>query len=162
MSEQSENALYSQWLASGGCDCAPDITTEQHLRFQARIDQETRVRSDSWANTPEADHERILLMAEIELHLKSCRIFLTSREKMHPVGVDIHDELLAKVTAAIEAIGVKAHGNGIAVRALESMMEATKDEATPIIRRLARVQARHALDTLATTPARNTSQIGEG
>lgn len=37
--------------------------------------------------------------------------------------------------------------------ALNSMLEATEDDATPIIRRLARVQARAALDTLASAPA---------
>lgn len=42
------------------------------------------------------------LLADVELHLKSVRIFLTTREKMHPCGVDIHDELLRTVTAALE------------------------------------------------------------
>lgn len=48
---------------------------------------------------------RIQLLADVELHLKSCRIFLTSREKMHPCGIELHDELLANVTAAIEQEG---------------------------------------------------------
>lgn len=48
---------------------------------------------------------RIQLLADVELHLKSCRIFLTSREKMHPCGVELHDELLANVTAAIKQEG---------------------------------------------------------
>lgn len=37
--------------------------------------------------------------------------------------------------------------------ALESMMRATDDGALPIIRRLARIQARHALAALASAPA---------
>ena len=45
------------------------------------------------------------LLADVELHLKSIRVFITSRQQSHPCGVDIHDELQAKVTAAIDAIG---------------------------------------------------------
>ena len=50
-------------------------------------------------------HERILLLSEVELHLKSIRIFLHTREKIHPIGLDLHDEILTKVTNAIEKIG---------------------------------------------------------
>ena len=69
------------------------------------------IRPDSWAVTPKDAREQMLLLAEVELHLQSCRVFLTTREKMHPCGVDLHDELLVKVTAAIETIGrEKANG----------------------------------------------------
>jgi hypothetical protein len=62
-------------------------------------------RADSWAETPEEVRERIRLLADVDLHLQSVRVFITSREKMHPCGVELHDELLAKVTGAIDAIG---------------------------------------------------------
>lgn len=66
---------------------------------------------NSWVNTPEAEREQAMLLAEVELHLQQCRVFITTREKMHPCGVELHDELLAKVTAALDAIGrEKAHG----------------------------------------------------
>lgn len=41
------------------------------------------------------------LLSEVASHLQSTRVFLTSREKMHPCGVDIHDELLATLSAAL-------------------------------------------------------------
>lgn len=63
------------------------------------------IRPDSWTATAEDVREQVLLLAEVELHLQSCRVFLKTREKMHSCGVDLHDELLAKVTAAIEMIG---------------------------------------------------------
>jgi len=60
---------------------------------------------NSWVNTLEAEREQAMLLAEVELHLQQCRVFITSREKMHPCGVDLHDELQVKVTAALNAIG---------------------------------------------------------
>jgi len=68
------------------------------------------VRPDSWAASPEDIRERVQLLADMELHLKSSRIFITTREKMHPCGVELHDELLGRVTAAIDSIG-KAKGH---------------------------------------------------
>jgi len=59
----------------------------------------------TWATATDDQRERVTLLAEVELHLQSSRVFVTSREKMHPCGVDLHDELLTKVTAAIDAIG---------------------------------------------------------
>jgi hypothetical protein len=53
------------------------------------------------ANTSPDELARIQLLADVELHLKSCRIFLTTREKIHPCGVELHDEIHARVTAAI-------------------------------------------------------------
>lgn len=65
----------------------------------------------SWSETPEHIRDHLALLAEVELHLQSSRVFVTSREKMHPCGVELHDELLGKVTAAIETIGRgQAHG----------------------------------------------------
>jgi hypothetical protein len=49
-----------------------------------------------------ADHELIVLLSEVEMHLKSVRIFISTREKIHPVGLDLHDEVLASVTARLE------------------------------------------------------------
>jgi len=63
------------------------------------------VRPDSWTAAPEEVRERAQLLADMELHLKSSRIFITTREKMHPCGVELHDELLGRVTAAIDNIG---------------------------------------------------------
>lgn len=68
------------------------------------------VRPDSWSATPEEVRERAQLLADMELHLKSSRIFITTREKMHQCGVELHDELLGRVTAAIDSIG-KAKGH---------------------------------------------------
>jgi len=66
---------------------------------------------NSWVNTREAEREQAMLLAEVELHLQQSRVFITSREKMHPCGVELHDELQAKVTAALDAIGrEKSHG----------------------------------------------------
>lgn len=59
------------------------------------------------ATTSPEELARIQLLADVELHLQSCRIFLTKREKMHPDGVSIHDELQARVTAAINEGGVR-------------------------------------------------------
>lgn len=59
----------------------------------------------TWVSATDDQRDRVTLLAEVELHLQSARIFITSREKMHPCGVDLHDELLAKVSAAIDAIG---------------------------------------------------------
>lgn len=65
----------------------------------------------SWSETPEHIRDHLALLAEVELHLQSSRVFVTTREKMHPCGVELHDELLGKVTAAIETIGKgQAHG----------------------------------------------------
>lgn len=68
------------------------------------------VRPDSWTAAPEDVRERAQLLADVELHLKSSRVFVTTREKMHPCGVELHDELLGRVTAAIDSIG-KAKGH---------------------------------------------------
>lgn len=56
----------------------------------------------SATKTDPVDLARLQLMADIELHLQSARVFLTSREKMHPCGIELHDELQARVTAAIQ------------------------------------------------------------
>ena len=92
------------WLERTGSDrrrlaaAAPKVASDTAL-------------SNSWVNTPKAEREQAMLLAEVELHLQQCRVFITSREKMHPCGVDLHDELQAKVTAALDAIGrEKAHG----------------------------------------------------
>jgi len=50
-------------------------------------------------------------------------------------------------------------GNAVVRAALESMMRATEDDATPLIRRLARIQTRAALKGLDGVPA--TSGEGE-
>lgn len=44
------------------------------------------------------------LLADVELHFKSDRVFWLSREKIHPYGADLLDELQARVTAAIEEL----------------------------------------------------------
>ena len=105
---ETDEAQYTAWLANGGGGDGPALPAGQYRRFQARIDAETHSRipdraaePKSAANTDPAKLARIRLLAEVELHLQSTRIFITTREKMHPCGVDIHDELLAKVTAAI-------------------------------------------------------------
>ena len=50
----------------------------------------------------EMDHEAKYLPAdnilqEILVTMKHARIFITSREKMHPTGVELYDELLEKL-----------------------------------------------------------------
>ena len=45
--------------------------------------------------------------------------------------------------------------------ALESMMAATADDATPIIRRLARIQARTVLDQMKATPDAAASEVDD-
>lgn len=69
------------------------------------------MRKDSWSAASPEVRDRISLLAEIELHLQWARVFITTKEKAHPCGVDLHDELLAKVTAAIDAFG-KESDNG--------------------------------------------------
>lgn len=43
------------------------------------------------------------LLSEILVTLKHARIFIISREKMHPEGVRQYDELLAKVDSAVSS-----------------------------------------------------------
>ena len=62
------------------------------------------------ASHPDAEREvagldLLQLLADIELHFKTDRVFWTSREKMHPHGVVLLDELQANVSAAINALG---------------------------------------------------------
>lgn len=52
----------------------------------------------------EMDHEAKYLPADDTLKevidtMRHARIFITSREKMHPTGIQLYDELLAKLTA---------------------------------------------------------------
>ena len=52
----------------------------------------------------EMDHEAKCLPAdntleEIIVTMRHARIFITSREKMHPTGVQLYDELLEKLVA---------------------------------------------------------------
>lgn len=52
----------------------------------------------------EMDHEAKYLPADDILKdvietMRHARVFITSREKMHPTGVQLYDELLAKLTA---------------------------------------------------------------
>lgn len=80
-------------------------------RWNTRLAALASASAPSWSETPEHIREHLALLAEVELHLKSSRVFVTTREKMHPCGVELHDELLGKVTAAIETIGKgQAHG----------------------------------------------------
>lgn len=44
-------------------------------------------------NNPEA------LLDEVIVTMRHARIFITSREKMHPTGIELYDELLEKLTA---------------------------------------------------------------
>lgn len=53
----------------------------------------------------EMDHEAKYLPAEdilqdITVTMRHARVFITSREKMHPTGVKLYDELLAKLVLA--------------------------------------------------------------
>lgn len=65
------------------------------------------------ANSSPDELARIQLLADVELHLQSVRIFLTKREKMHPCGVDLHDELQARVTAALSTPKASAETGGV-------------------------------------------------
>lgn len=52
----------------------------------------------------EMDHETKCapvenLLEEIIVTMRHARVFLTSREKMHPTGVALYDELLQKLTS---------------------------------------------------------------
>lgn len=52
----------------------------------------------------EMDHEAKYLPTEnilrdVIVTMRHARIFITSREKMHPTGVQLYDELLAKLEA---------------------------------------------------------------
>lgn len=56
----------------------------------------------------------LALLKEVQIELRHCRVFVTSREKSHPTGVELYDELAAKVDAAIVAFPEEA-------RALEAL-----------------------------------------
>jgi hypothetical protein len=54
----------------------------------------------------EMDHEAKYLPAEnilqdILVTMKHARVFITSREKMHPTGVQLYDELLEKLSGRL-------------------------------------------------------------
>lgn len=48
--------------------------------------------------------ELAALLAEVELELRHSRVFIGSREKMHPTGIELYEQLHAKVNAALDAL----------------------------------------------------------
>jgi Flp pilus assembly CpaF family ATPase len=57
----------------------------------------------------EMDHEAKYLRAdnilqEIIVTMRHARVFITSREKMHPTGVQLYDELLTKLETRVGAV----------------------------------------------------------
>lgn len=42
-------------------------------------------------------HEKMKLLAEALVTLKHARVFICTREKMHPTGIELYDELVAKI-----------------------------------------------------------------
>jgi hypothetical protein len=90
------------------------------------------------------------LLADLELHLQSCRVFLTSREKLHPYGVDLHDEIVAQLKAVIDSLKGTAANPAVSTEAnlrcaLRSALDGLHPDSTPIIRRLARIKIKHVL-----------------
>lgn len=71
---------------------------------------------------------RMQLLADLELELKGARVFIASREKMHPYGIDLYDETLAKVKAAIDGPDEAAQAI-LALQARNAELEALIEEA---------------------------------
>lgn len=45
------------------------------------------------------------LLAEALVTLRHARVFVTSREKMHPTGVNLYDQLMADIEVALKSPG---------------------------------------------------------
>lgn len=42
-------------------------------------------------------HEKMKLLAEALVTLKHARVFISTREKMHPTGIELYDDLIRRV-----------------------------------------------------------------
>jgi len=45
----------------------------------------------------------ISLLEKVETEMKHCRVFVTTKERIHPVGLELYDETHSEVKQSIEA-----------------------------------------------------------
>ncbi|WP_338469085.1 hypothetical protein V3I01_08250 [Sphingomonas sp. gentR] len=109
-STAAKDRLVGKLRALGFDTHAENVAAGHAVLLPSYVTLDLLAEPPSYAAASEDVRERAQLLAEVELHLKSSRIFITTREKMHPCGVELHDELLGRVTAAIDSIG-KAKGH---------------------------------------------------
>jgi hypothetical protein len=96
-----------QWAVDLGNPKLPEQTsTEHHALADALWNKETW---DFLALLPDAAAIRAdaEMLDETLATLKHARVFISSREKMHPQGIELFDELTGRIAAAIRAAGEK-------------------------------------------------------
>jgi hypothetical protein len=49
------------------------------------------------------------LLTESLVTLRHARVFITSREKMHPTGVELYDQLVTDIEFALKSPGPELH-----------------------------------------------------